>query len=119
MSRFLDNFSATAKKFSDAQCELVASVFRTFLEAIRDWPEESFVSEGSKRFSIALFEAALYGLCRSMWEENRIGVIPATNAIKLKELENNAKFKDFLQEGTTKQVNVRGRLDLARKAFAV
>lgn len=120
MSRFLDKFSTKAKKdFSPRDIAILESIFAVFLKAIEGLPEGSFVSEGSGRFSVALFEATLYGLCRPMWETRAAYAIQPVEAGKLKELESDPDFKKYLQEGTTKQVNVEKRLSIAKRIFAV
>ena len=120
MSRFLDKFSAKAKKdFSSSEIGVLEAIFAAFLNAIEGLPEGSFKSEGSGRFSIALFEAAFYGLCRPMWEARSACTIPSMEETKLKELEGDSDFKKNLQEGTTKQANVVNRLNVAKRIFSV
>lgn len=119
MSRFLDKFSAKAKReFSDEDISLAESIFMSFLNAISALPEKSFVSEGSGRFSIALFEATMYGLCRKMWEKKEVVAIPPVELDKLKKLGGDENFIKFLQEGTTKQINVSERLKTAKNVLA-
>jgi hypothetical protein len=118
MSRFLDKFSAKARSFPTQNIALIKSIFMSFLDAISVLPQGSFVSEGSGRFSIALFEATMYGLCRDIWESQLLSQLPPVDPDKLKELGNDSDFKKYLQEGTTKQVNVAERLKAAKRILA-
>ncbi len=117
MVRFLDKFSGVAKRgIAGKKLALVEHIFQKFLAAISKLPDDSFQLEKTNRFSIALFESALYGLGRPLWETQTAGEIPAIDQAKLGSL---AKaIEPFLQEGTTKQVNVEGRLKAAQGIFA-
>ena len=118
MSRFLDKFSAKAKKeFSSSDITLIESIFRSFLNAISALPPGSFLSE-SGRFSIALFEATIFGLCKQMWERKEVLSLPPIDLDELKKLGSDPDFKKYLQEGTTKQINVSERLKAAMRVLA-
>lgn len=119
MSKFLDKFSAKAKKLTVDDIVILETIFDSFLSALSTLPATTFISEGSKRFSIAIFEATLYGYCRDMWEARTPAIIEPISDVKIKELENDESFRKFLQEGTTKQVNVYGRLQTAKKIFSI
>jgi hypothetical protein len=117
MSRFLDRFSAKVKKFSPASADMLEAIFKSFLNAISELPSDAFISEGSGRFSIALFEATLFGVARSIWAAQGAPNIPPIPANKIALLAADPDFSKFLQEGTTKQVNVSKRLEIAQKLF--
>lgn len=120
MSRFLDKFSArTKKEFSQKEIDILESIFSAFLNSIHLLPDDSFISEGSRRFSIALLEATLYGLCRPMWEAQLVQPLPPVDIDKMNELIGDPEFRKYLQEGTTKQLNVKERLNIAKRIFSV
>ncbi len=117
MSRFLDRFSAIAKGYNANTLTLLEKIFAQFLKAISALPANGFVSEGSGRFSIALFEAALYGVCRRMWDSKRVEELRPIEATVVKELASDPTFTEYLREGTTKQLNVSKRLEVADRIF--
>lgn len=115
MVRFLDSFSGKAKRtIIGPKLALAEQIFREFLKGVAVLPEKIFEPEKTNRFSIALFESAFYGVSRTQWEAGSAAVV-AIDEAKIRELE--GEIQDFLQEGTTKQTNVQGRLNAAADIF--
>ena len=116
MVRFLDNFSGKAKRaLTGPKLALIEQIFREFLKGTADLPAGSFAPASTNRFSIALFELAFYGVARPLWEEGVAKEVSIDSA-KLQELSKGIEV--YLQEGTTKQVNVHSRLSTAKTMFA-
>ncbi len=118
MSRFLDLSSASIKReIVGPKLAFLAALMEMFFNSISELPLGSFVSEGSGRFSIALFEAVLYGVCRPIWDAQVLAAIAPLSLAKIKELAADPTFIAHLQEGTTKQKNVSERLAVGIKIF--
>jgi hypothetical protein len=115
MVRFLDRFSGFAKReITGMRLALLENIFCAFLNETAKLPASSFQLEHTNRFSIALFESTLYGVVRPLWEAQLARPI-SVNGAKLEALAKGIEI--FLQEGTTKQVNVQGRLEAAKSIF--
>jgi hypothetical protein len=117
MVRFLDRFSGKAKrKIVGTKLDILEHIFKEFLKKTAQLPPKTFDPESTSRFSIALFESVLYGVGRPLWEEQSarpIEVDAGKIGILAKEI------GASLQEGTTKQANVRSRLEAAKSILAI
>ncbi len=119
MTRFLDTSSAELKKsLTDADLVFLEGLMKSFLTAISGLPAETFLSEGSGRFSIALFEAVLFGAAKERWIKRQDFNIPPMDAAKVHAVASDPDFVKYLQEGTTKQLNVSERLKVGARLLA-
>ena len=118
MTAFLNEFSSHAKRhFDNNDVEILENIFNLFLKSLQELPETAFNSPHAARFSIALFEAVFVGLCSNMWESRELQELPLVVNSDLQRLAGDDEFVSYLQEGTTKQKNLFGRLDIARNLF--
>jgi hypothetical protein len=111
MTRFLNRFSNHAKKqFDQEAIARLAKIFESFLSSVRAIDPAAF--KISDRFSIAIFEAALYGHFIEVWRGNvaEDQVLPITgDQINLL----SHQLRPLLQEGTSKREHVSKRLEIA------
>lgn len=119
MTGFLDTSSSELKKkLSGADLAFLEKLMKSFFLAISKLPEGKFLSEGSGRFSIALFEAVLFGATKELWGKKQDWNVPEIEVAKVDAIANDEDFIKYLQEGTTKQLNVSGRLKVGAKIFS-
>lgn len=118
MVRFLNEFSHKAKKEFDAGfVEKLKIIFQDFMDSISDLPANTFFSKTSNRFSISLFDAIFVAQC-SPRLENFDFQLPQINKQTIDNISSSKQFVRMLQEGTTKQSHVKGRIDIAREELA-
>ena len=118
MTRFLNEFSNHAKQnFDQPTVALLKDIFDVFLESLNGLPGNAFQNSQTRRFSIALFEAAFVGRCTALWDNKAAQELPSLENDDLQRLARNEEFVVFLQEGTTKQKNISGRLRIALEAL--
>ncbi len=111
MTRFLNRFSNFAKKnFGEEKLLTLKAIFEKFLDALADVGAEEF--QLNDRFSVAIFEAALFGCCKELLTETPEGVsVEALSAQQVMTLRE--RLRALLQEGTSKTENVKNRLQIA------
>ncbi|NJO84755.1 MAG: hypothetical protein HC828_19635 [Blastochloris sp.] len=118
MNRFLNRFAEHAKRtFDDSKIKRLHQIFDMFLASLQKLQDNPFRSSSSgNRFSIALFESAFVGCCEHLVNSDNGDTKPLTieNLQQLRE-----SSKEYLQEGTTKQINVNERLKIARELLQV
>ena len=112
MIKFLNQFSRKCKNQTPEQIKFLSDLMDSFLNACTNLPENAFFNKKSRRFHIALFEAAFTATCRNALQERRMlnGIVD--NA-RLQALENDPTFLDALKEGTTQTKNVKIRIERA------
>lgn len=114
MSRFLNEFSQKAKNgYSLEYTNHLKQVFEAFMSSLHGLPDDAFFGKASNKFSIGTFEAIFSAKCKPVLGENNISIPPLT----LSEIESVVSDDDFnrmLREGTTKQLHVKGRLEIAK-----
>ncbi|MGO9486793.1 MAG: DUF262 domain-containing protein [Rhodomicrobium sp.] len=111
MTRFLNRFSNHAKKNFDCdKIVILKQILEAFLTSTKDIDPAVF--KLNERFSIAVFEAALYGKYASAWTgETSIDAIPPIQEAQIADLARDLRTK--LQEGTSKREHVNKRLEIA------
>lgn len=110
MTRFLNRFSNYAKRdMSENSVTLLKNIFVNFLNLVK--PLDANLFRLSGRFSIAIFEAALYGCCRAAWEKKADSPLKPLTGAQLGKL--SSELQSALQEGTTKAENVKKRMSIA------
>lgn len=118
MVRFLNEFSHKAKKdFDEPYCTFLKGVFETFMESTAQLPDNTFFRQTSKKFSVSLFEAIFVAKCSPFLEDENHELKPL-NAEEVAAIAFNRDFVKLLQEGTTKQTHVKGRIEIAKEELA-
>lgn len=113
MAGFVNNFCIKAKLFSSAQIKNASDDFRMFLSLVAQLPTETFQRQG--KFSGVLFESFY-----SAWVPARRGDSDVTvTSDAITSVKNSSEFAATLQEGSTKPINVRTRVNLAEKSLRV
>jgi hypothetical protein len=111
LSGFINKFCLEAKSFEASQQSQAIEHLNSFIYLFAEQPADVFM-RGNK-FSGVLFEtffAAWIRLERPVVEEHRL--VEAIATVKQSE-----EFAETLQEGSTKSVNVQGRVELAETAL--
>jgi len=114
MVKFLNAFSRKCRNQDPKNNEFLDALFKSFLEACSELPEDAFLNKKSKRFNVALYEAAFAATCRKAFDARR----PVTGSIKptlLAKLEDDPEFSNATLEGTTQTKNVKLRISRAKE----
>jgi uncharacterized protein with ParB-like and HNH nuclease domain len=115
MVRFLNEFSHKAKReFTEPFVILLKDIFENFLASMADLPDDIFFRRTSRKFSISLFEAVFVAKCFPLLE-NQSCRLEKITAEEVSKVASNEKFVRMLQEGTTKQTHVKGRIEIAKE----
>lgn len=112
MVKFLNQFSRKTRSYKDELNQFLAELLNSFFVACSDLPDNAFLSKGSGRFNVALFESTFAASCKLPLHERRMlnkKILPN----KLEELETDKIFRAALLEGTTQTRNVKARLQQA------
>ena len=117
MVKFLNQFSRKCATHSPDQNEYLGSLFRSFLNACSNLPEDAFTSR-KNRFNIALYEAVFTAICEKAFAEQRTvkGIIEYN---QMRALENDTTFVKAALEGTTQTAKVQERLKRARAIISL
>lgn len=109
MTRFLNRFSAVAKKnFVDTQIQLIEHLFQRFTHVAANTADE-FNSGG--RFSIGTAESIFYASCIDAWKSGDPGQFISFSAEQVANV--SAQIRDVLRVGSSKTENVTSRLKKA------
>ncbi len=114
LAKFLNNFSKNARKYSPADNQYYEQLFLSFLKATAPLPDDAFVSERTRRFNAALFEAVFTAGLEDAVETRELAT-DVFDPDEIKALNNDAAFQEASQRGTTQTVNVKKRLNRARE----
>lgn len=112
MVKFLNQFSRKSRGHSVEQNDFLSNLLNSFLGACSHLPEDAFLNKKSRRFNVALYEAAFAAVCVGALREKRL-VDGQVSAERLTQLESDEKFVDATLEGTTQTKNVKLRIDRA------
>ncbi len=112
MVKFLNQFSRKVQKHTADQNRYLSDLFSSFLKACADLPEDAFLNKKSRRFNVALFEAAFVAACRNAFPIHRL-LDGSMDSEQLRKLENDQEFLAAMAEGTTQTKNVNKRLERA------
>ncbi|MFE2346984.1 DUF262 domain-containing protein [Kitasatospora cineracea] len=107
MTGFINSFCKKAQSFPDSAVAAHADEWDWFLGLTESWGESTFWPGGAK-FSALLFESTYCAALRLRAEGYRVEGI---DSAKLSEFGRSADFTQWSQEGSTKTVNVKGRLN--------
>jgi hypothetical protein len=88
-------------------------LFKSFLEACQDLRVDAFLNKKTRRFNMALYEAAFAVGCEAAFEGRRM-LTDRIASERLIQLESDPEFLKASLEGTTSTANVKKRLERAR-----
>jgi uncharacterized protein with ParB-like and HNH nuclease domain len=114
MAKFLNQFSKKCKNHTDDQNRYLEDLFKSFLKATDNLPNDIFVNKRNRRFNIALYEAVFSGACSASLANQEL-LTAALSPAKIIELDNDAEFIDASQKATTTRANVERRLRRAHE----
>lgn len=117
MSRFLNRFSAAAKKYPQEKSEYLAKLFSSFVAACSGCPRDIFVSSRTRRFSIALYEAVITAMCEGPLRSDAL-VREQISPDKIRALDSDSKFIEASEKAAADTANVKVRLERARAIMA-
>lgn len=110
MIRFLNRFSKKARGFDAEILSYLETLFASFLSACSDLPTGVFNRRG--KFSIALFEATFYGVCRPLFDHKQ-KVVGYVDPDSITSLEEDEEFAQAARYSTTKTESLKRRLERA------
>lgn len=110
MMRFLNQFSKKCRANTTEQNDYLERLFKAFLDATVDLPDDVFLNKRNKRFNIALIEAVFTAACETPFRERRMlaGKLPLQ---RIQTLTKDEAFIAATARGTTQTTNVRIRLE--------
>ena len=108
LANFLNDFSAEAQKFDEEKVSLLKSIFEQFIQKASKFPA---VFKVNKKFNIALYEAVFVAACKNSLDG---GIVKELSLQHIRGILRDDEFKDALQEGTTKKINVDKRMRVAQ-----
>ena len=111
MSKFLNQFSKHCQSNNRDTNQHLELIFKSFLAAASELPDDVFLNKGTNRISVALLEAVFAAACRK-WKNQTEPL--SSRKLDLKEinsLEIDAEFVQASQLATTQSANVRKRLE--------
>lgn len=108
LANFLNDFSAEAQKFDDEKVNKLKNIFEQFVKKVSKF---STVFKVKKKFNIALYEAVFVAACKNSLDG---GDIKELSPKYVRTILKDDEFKEALQEGTTKKVNVDKRMRIAQ-----
>jgi hypothetical protein len=113
MTRFLNQFSKEAKRYTRSENSYFEDFFLSFLVACSKLPEDAFINRRNSRFNIALFEAVFTAVGEPVFRNHGLveGVVDISS---LTSLEADPAFQAASQRATTNTTNLTDRLNRAR-----
>lgn len=113
IARFLSSFARRHRKLPLETLDYVEQLFGKFFSAAAALPQDVFLVERSKRFSIAVFEAVFRAVCTAAFEAKNLD-IKQMDAERLANLRKDKEFVDATREGIGRASHVKTRYDRAR-----
>lgn len=112
LTKFLNTFSAKAKKFTQDEIVILENIFIGFAKYISEVDNRAFFSKGG-RFNISVYEAIFYALCEDAYR-NKSTIIKTTTAENIALLKDDIPFLDATQSNTASTSNVVLRIEKAK-----
>jgi hypothetical protein len=112
MIKFLNSFSAQAKKYSKEKILYFKALFTAFVSKIVDINPKLFFN--NDKFNIAIYESIFVALTEDAYKTESIS-IKTTDSKKVQILKQNADFSRASQKSTANTANVQLRLDKAKE----
>jgi uncharacterized protein with ParB-like and HNH nuclease domain len=110
MMRFLNQFSKKCRTHTIQQNDYLERLFKSFLEATADLPDDVFLNKRNRRFNIALIEAVFTAVCETPFRERRM-LDGKLLLQRIQTLEKDPAFIAATTQATTQTTNVRLRLE--------
>lgn len=113
LAKFLNTYSAIAKKYDDKTLNYIENVFAKIMDACSLLPDDTFINKKTKRFNTFVFEALMYALGQKHFANKTF----PQNKIRIEDierLENDLEFADASIKGTTNKDSVEKRLQRAK-----
>lgn len=111
LAKFLNTFASDARQFSQSDLVYFENFCNSLFKAMADFPEDTFINKNSGRFNTLLFEAFVYALSKIHFQKRSLPV--AINLEQIKQLAEDAAFKNSSVRGSTNKDNVDVRLKRA------
>jgi uncharacterized protein with ParB-like and HNH nuclease domain len=115
MVSFLNKFSRKSRTYGEKKNKYLYDLLVSFFDACAKLPEDAFLNKRSKRFNVALYEAAFAAACQRPFREEAVLTKPLSPE-RLARLENDGQFVGAASVSTTQTKNVKLRLE---RAFAL
>ena len=112
LTKFLNTFSAKAKKFTQEEIQILENIFIEFAKYIAQVDNRAFFSKGG-RFNISVYEAIFFALCEDAYKNKNTNIKPTT-VENIALLKDDAVFIDATQSNTASTSNVVLRIDKAK-----
>jgi hypothetical protein len=113
MGRFLNLFAKSSRRLTSEKVKYAGALFDAFFSAAKDISAGSFHVKGSRRFSIAMFEAVFWAVCADAFAAGSTDVWQMDND-RLAALRDDPKFIQATQSGIGRTTWVKQRYDRAR-----
>lgn len=113
MVRFLNQFSRKCRSHTEGKNDYLSTLFKSFLDACSELPEDAFLNKKNRRFNVALYEAAFASVCSDAFSNNRT-LQKNISTENLNKLSEDKQFLEATIEGTTQTKNVKMRIDRAK-----
>ena len=114
MLRFLNRFSKKCRTHAGQQNEYLKDLFRSFLDACRELPDDAFSNRHDGRFNIMLYEAVFTATCEKAFKERRL-LTGALSADRVSALKVDDDFASAAAFTTTSKRNVNTRISKSRE----
>ena len=112
MSKFLNRFSKKCQSNTKEKNQYLESVFKSFLKATEQLPDNVFLNKFNNRINIALIEAVFTAACGEKYQGSKM-ITGELDPGEIGSLETDQDFVEAAQFATTQTANVRKRLDRA------
>jgi hypothetical protein len=113
LAKFLNSYSAIAKKYNIETLDYLEKVFPKILELCTQLPDDTFINKKTKRFNTFLFEGLMYAIGQKHFDARTF----PTDFIKYEDiitLETDNEFTSASIQGTTNKDSVEKRLSRAK-----
>lgn len=111
LAKFLNTFAAEARQFSDSDLSYYEEFCNKLFAAMAAFPDDTFINRSSGKFNTLLFEAFVYALSKIHFSPRTLPI--AVDIEQIKQLAEDADFKNSSVRGSTNKVNVDVRLKRA------
>jgi hypothetical protein len=111
--KYLNEFSAKAKKFTQEQILELEKLFKEFTKKVIAIDTKIFFSKNG-RFNISVYEAIFVALCEEAYKAGTTN-IKDTNLAKVSQLKEDGGFVEATQANTTSSSNVTLRINKAKQ----
>jgi len=117
MTKFLNSFSKTGKKFDNSTNQYLKMLFESFLSSCQNLSEKDFFSTNNK-FNISLFESVFVATCFPYFKKNKM-VNKYIDATSIHNLKIDKEFIDATQSSIASKSSVTTRIERAKKLITL